>query len=303
MVNPPKAAFTLVELLVAMAIFAILLLLTLNVIDHTGSLSSGTMAKMEAARVARESLDLISRDLSGALLPYDRGASNSLQLIANPADLAAAYAQPHSLFWQAPLSRSADQGNLAMVGYFVLREPATDSRRSRFQLRRLYVEQADSNRFAALATNAKWYDELAPIFAASDESTANPQGYKGWVADGVLGIWIRCLDSQGAPILTNAAGAALQGRFDSRKAYRSTGYRFPASQFSALPPFVEVGLVTCSPSDVQRIKIIPSSGQSMDPDNFYQDLNTFVSDVRRQNPGVKTVSAYTRIIPLLTADH
>ncbi len=56
-----SGAFTLIELLVGLAIFSMLLLLIFNVIERTGALSSGSMSRMEAARVARECFDLVTR--------------------------------------------------------------------------------------------------------------------------------------------------------------------------------------------------------------------------------------------------
>jgi prepilin-type N-terminal cleavage/methylation domain-containing protein len=299
-----KKAFTLVELLVAMAIFSILMVMIVQVIERTGTLSTGSIAKMEAARVARECLDLMGRDLSGSMLPYERTSTNSLQFLASPPDLDSDYANPHSLFWQAPLSRSSDRGNLALVGYFVQRSLAADPTQNRFQLRRLFVDQSDATNFDRLfgSGGTAWYRDLAPDFAPASESPENALDYKGWVADGVLGLWIRCLDSNGEPITLSGAGESLGSSFDSRKAYQGSRHRYPATGYSALPSLVEVGLVTCSPSDIKKITTLPSSSSSGDPDRFYEDMNTFVAEVQRENPGAKTVSAHTRIIPLLTAD-
>lgn len=299
-----RRGFTLIELLAGVAVLSLLLLLIFNVIDRTGSLSSGSMSKMEAARIARECFDLIGRDLSGAQLPYNRSATNSLQFLVNPADLESSYANPHSFFWQAPLASSLENGNLAMAGYFVLREVASDPKQNRFQLRRLYVEQSDTNRFDRLSTNGgtAWYRSLAPEFAPATESPQNAQDYKGWVADGVLGLWVRCLDAKGSPIKLSAAGADLQSSFDSRKAFQSDRNRYPATDFSALPAFVEVGMVTCSPSDSRKITKFPSSVSSGNPDRFYQDLNAFSSALQADNPGAKSIMVSVRIIPILTAD-
>jgi len=298
-----RRGFTLVELVVAMAIFSILLVMIVNVIDRTGTLSSGSIAKMEASRVARECLDLISRDLAAPLLPYDRASAKSLQFVASPTDLQADYANPHALFWQAPLSRVSGKGNLALVGYFALRSVASDPKQNRFQLRRLHVDQSDAVNFDLLFSGTdNWYRTLAPEFAPASESPENGESYKGWVADGVLGIWVRCLDSRGGPIKLSGSGQALGSSFDSRKAFQASRHRYPGSGFSALPSMVEVGLVTCSPSDIRRITKLPGTSSSGDPDKFYTDINGFVNEVQKDNPGAKTVAAYTRKIPILTAD-
>jgi len=298
--------FTLLELIVAMAVFSMLLVLTLSVIGQAGTLSSGSMAKMEAAKVARECLDLIHRDLSPAMLPYNRTSTNSLQLLASPANLAAAYANPHSLFWQAPLARVPAKGNLSSVGYFVERSLGASPEENRFQLRRLYVNQSDAGNYDLLFSTPDWYQALAPGFATPPRTSPSgdpdaDQNYKGWVADGVLGLWVRCLDSSRTPITTNAAGQLTGFSFNSRQAYQTGSQRYPASGFSALPPFIEIGLVTCSPSDIRRIKTFPPIAQTNQPANFYQDMNNFVTGIQSLNPGAKTISAYTRIIPILAA--
>ncbi len=300
-----SGAFTLIELLAGVAVFSLVLVLIFNVIERTGALSSGSMSRMEAARIARECFDLIGRDLSGAQLPYNRAATNSLQFLVNPADLDTAYANPHSIFWQAPLAGSSENGNLAMAGYFVQREVVTaDPKQNRFQLRRLYVEQSDTNRFGLLSTNGgtPWYEALAPEFAPTSESPQTAQNFKGWVADGVLGLWVRCLDAKGNPIKLSAAGTDLRASFDSRKAFQTDRNRYPSKDFSALPAFVEVGMVTCSPSDVRKITRLPASGTSRTPDTFYQDLNAFASALQTDNPGAKSITVSVRLIPILTAD-
>jgi prepilin-type N-terminal cleavage/methylation domain-containing protein len=297
--------FSLLELLVAMAVFSVLLVLTLNVIERAGSLSAGSMAKMESTRVARECLDLIHRDLSSVMLPYNRTSTKSLQLLVSPSKLDAAYANPHSLFWQAPLSRDFNKGTLPLVGYFVQRSMGATPEDNRFQLRRLFVEESNREDYSLLSTKADWYRELAPDFAASggaavSEDSDATSGYKGWVADGVLGLWIRCLESPETPITKNAAGENTGFSFDSRQAYQSSTGNYSIN-FSALPPFIEIGLVTCSPSDVRRINTIPSLAPGDEPADFHKNISDFVTEIQNKNPRAKTISAYTRIIPILTA--
>jgi len=300
-----SSGFTLIELLAGVAVLSMLLLLIFNVIDRTGTLSSGSMSRMEAARIARECFDLIGRDLSGAQLPYNRAATDSLQFLVNPANIDPSYANPHSLFWQAPLASSSENGNLAMAGYFVLREVVeSNPKENRFQLRRLYVEQSDANRFNLLSASGgtPWYEALIPEFAPATESTENAQSYKGWVADGVLGLWVRCLDAKGNPIKLSASGADFHSSFDSRKAFQTDHNHYPSTNFSALPAFVEIGMVTCSPSDARKITKLPTSSSSGNPDSFYQDLTAFSSRVQADNPGAKSITVSARLIPILTAD-
>ena len=130
--------------------------------------------------------------------------------------------------------------------------------------------------------SASNYEKFAPPDAATDDQNAQ----QGWVADGVLGMWVQCLDS---------AGASISGgdRYDSRAVkygLTTNGVNqytnvYPAGYAcSRLPAFVEVTLVCVAPRDISRLGSLPTTTNAA----------SFEDAVRSNNPGVKSVSTFTR---------
>ena len=287
--------FTILELLVAGALFLMLLTLLLGVMSSTSSISSKAAGQIEATRTARESLDLIGRDIASAALPFSRANTNSLQFVVNSSNFF------NSMFWQSPVVRDATMGNLAIVGYFVLRDlqPAANSQNSRFQLRRVYIDPGSSNgNYTIYNTNntpwltASTYSDFGPATAALDNTNA----LKGWLADGVLGMWVRCLDKTGGVIASPYdSRAAKYGATNWTNAYPST---FP---YARLPAFVEVALVCVAPREVVRIKTLPANTLT-NQTNFEAGVTAYVDQVRAQNPGVKSIMSFSRKFRIYNSD-
>jgi len=301
-----RRAFTLIELLVAMTIFSILGMLIFVAMDRTASLSTQARERIEAGRVSQECLDLIGRDLSKATIAYDRTASNSLQLQVNPPSLDDRYANPSAILWQAPVARSTAQGNLAIIGYFALRDLQADPANNRLQLRRLYVEPDAASDYKIYSSTDWHASDLLEKFAPNSGADDDANGHRGWVADGVLGLWVRCLDASGNPITKTANGTLTGNSFDSRQAFSSgapDNRIYPTSStYSALPAFVEVGIVTCSPRDMKRIGSLPAYPANHGPETFYEDMAAFVEQARASNPQAKSINGFSRKIHLYAAD-
>lgn len=328
---PARRGFTLIELIAAIAILAVMGVLILSVISSTSNVASQTAARLDANRVARECLDLIGHDLGGIRTPYARasvttavptGMTNGLQMSVNPATVNAKFRHPHSFFWQTAGSRNTRFGNLAVVGYFVLQDIQSDPKNSRLQLRRLHVEPDDpdatSSDYRIYTNPTDWHpDALLEKFAPGDAATDNANGQRGWVADGVLAMWIRSLDPQGNPITVDAAGGSSSYAFDSRRAYAYTTNGttvYPAGKHlagtslnprgydpaAAVPAFLEVGLVCVAPRDVKNIKELPAT-TATNPTNFHTEIQNFADAVRAQNPQVKSVESFTRKYRLFPA--
>ncbi|MEO7934190.1 MAG: prepilin-type N-terminal cleavage/methylation domain-containing protein [Chthoniobacterales bacterium] len=299
--RPPQEneGFTLIEVLVASTIFLLLAVLLASVVEGVGRVSSQASTRLEVERISREAFDLIGRDIAIASLPWSRSATNSLQFISNPDGLAGELCQPHSIFWQAPLAHggAATNGNLAIVGYCVLSDLQANGSQSRFQLRRVFI----SPEVAGASSNYLIYDKpnewITPTivreFAPQSAQTDKDDAYKGWIADGVLAMWVRCLDRTGNPIVLNAAGSTAGYHFDSRAGYRSDGINRYPSGYLTLPPFVEIALVCVAPTDVLRIVSLPPTGATS-PSSFELETNAFADAVRQANPGVKSLRVFTR---------
>ncbi len=289
-----RGGFTILELLVASALFMMVLALLLGVMSSTSSISSKATGQIEATRIARESLDLIGRDISSASLPWSRTNANSLQFVVNSSNFF------NSMFWQAPVVRGATMGNLAIVGYFVIRDLQTaDTRNSRFQLRRVYIDPSSTNGDYNIynTNNSPWltgstYSDFGPATAALDNQNAQ----KGWVADGVLGMWVRCLDK---------TGGVIASPYDSRSArYGATNWTnsYPSTYpYSRLPAFVEVALVCVAPREIARVNSLPANTLT-DPADFEGGVTAYVNQLRGQNPGLKGVTSFTRKFRIYNSD-
>ncbi len=149
-------------------------------------------------------------------------------------------------------------------------------------------------------------DNFAPTTSASDFSNAE----EGWVADGVLGLWVRCLDKLNNPITVNSAGSIINSSsvntYDSRSAYKQVGnqttsYYSYSTNFCALPAYVEVSMACVSPAEVVRITSLPKTPTS-NAINFDAPIDAYVQSVMASNPGVKSVTKFSRIFRLYESD-
>ncbi|PTY00986.1 hypothetical protein DB346_15390 [Verrucomicrobia bacterium LW23] len=299
-------AFTLIELMVVSLMMIILLGILFSVISNTTSVISRATEQIDVTRVARESLDLIGRDISKAALPWSRTSTASLQFLLNPTGAPANTANPDSFFWQAPVARNDGRGNMAIIGYFVLRDLQTaNPANSRLQLRRVYIEAQTSTgtanpEYTIYSNPSNWispalFNNFAPATAADDNIAAQ----KGWVADGVLGIWVRLLDRTGTPLTAVA--------FDSRKASTtfldktSTNQLIYPTNYSVLPSFVEVSMVCVAPRQVVRIKSLPAAPAS-NPTNFDAPIASYMQQVKAANPGIDSINTFSRKFRILRGD-
>ena len=141
--QPSETGFSLVEILVSMALLTLLLAVLVSVTDSTRRTWSYTTSKIEQFRDAREAFEAISRRLSQATLntywDYDRdaagnlllGSTNSyirqseLRFISGPSLLAANTHPTHAIFFQASLGYVEGQAYINMEnllntwGYYI----------------------------------------------------------------------------------------------------------------------------------------------------------------------------------------
>jgi prepilin-type N-terminal cleavage/methylation domain-containing protein len=192
---PGRRAFTLVEMLVAMALFALLTVVLMYVSTATASVWIKGQQTVEVNQSARAALDLITRELSRANLSTSSENANTdstLQFIQNPTLPISANrkANTDSLFWQAPLASTIKGGN-SIVGYFI---------DSNYQLRRLCIQPDNTAYYflpQGISPTPLWLNGSSNPnmgLAFADPSVCST------VADGALGLWIRCLDTEGNPI-------------------------------------------------------------------------------------------------------
>jgi uncharacterized protein (TIGR02599 family) len=162
--RPGRCGFSLLEVLVAFAVLAIIMVLLLSITDVTARTWRGVTGKMQAFEDARAAFDRISTLLGQATLKpywdYDNLTNptkyervSELQFLSLPMarmGLDAAKFPAHGLFFQAPTGKVADKsdfGNLPLLlnayGFFVEYGPddrpdwlpASVSTRHRFRLK------------------------------------------------------------------------------------------------------------------------------------------------------------------------
>lgn len=138
--NGPRKAFSLLEILVAIAILSMLLILLSSLASLTSNTYTRTIGKLQSFEAARAAFDMVTRTLSKATLLSQLGYNNPTSptgfelrsdlhyISGSQTDLGIAKtgtALSHGVFFQAPLglATTADLQNasalLSAVGYFI----------------------------------------------------------------------------------------------------------------------------------------------------------------------------------------
>lgn len=208
-------AFTIVEMLVATAVFMLMVVLLVSVVSQINSAWQQTDGQKSRRQSARTLLDLITRDLQSSLAPVDSANASKLSFVKNPTSFGFSDNHKDSLFWNTSSPRVRSVSDIMTVGYFV-RQTSKGS-----DLCRLQVSGAVSD---------VWGDagNLAPADAPND--------FRGLVAEGVLAMFVT---------LYNKDGTVLAAPGES--------YPPNASNSVQLPYAVDVALVIADPRTVTRM--------------------------------------------------
>lgn len=293
----PLLGFSLVEVLIAITILSFLVvLLSLLVSGVSRAWTSGDQ-QAETFQNGRAILDLISRDLSQAVI------SPRLQCIQNPGSLdtlltgsTTQVVNSDAIFLQT-ISSSDPLGNVNEVGYYLTHR--TDSAgNDHFELKRLFVPPTDPSQPAGtIQPNPAYhiYDSPSPVVYNTSATSIMPpwinlngttfsgstrkdfEYFSSTVSDGVIGLWIRCLDGNGDPIpwLSGADGNTAPIKFNSTAHFQpsipgqaaSFKYTSPTTtaQASLLPPVAEITVITLDSRAFGRRPAIPSIPASANP--------------------------------------
>lgn len=270
-------SFSLVEMMVALAAFAILTLLLASSLSALMGEWTFGQAKNERRNSGQAALDRIARDLRQMSLPAARYNSNSLQFIINPPNLPTTYMLPQAAFWQAPVSTdgasSTSTGNLAVVGYFVQWINGAPC------LSRLLVNPSSSAYYSIYSSPTSWITDNILTNSAPATPTS---GYAGLLANNVLGLWFQALDGQGKPI--RQATSSIQGEaFDSRQSYAFTNYLYTNSgnpimatnQAPSLPCAVQVAIIVLDSRTAKHLTGSEKPAAGSLTGDFWGDVQTF----------------------------
>ena len=203
-----KSAFTLLEVLVATAILVVIVALLASLLGAGQNslirIDGGARQRQEAMAV----LNMISSELRSSIAApvhldeFAHPGTRRAELLINPPLLGSDLLNPGAIFWQS-FSMIGD-GTPSLVGYF-LRWDTSQAGAPRPLLCRFQLESAraglELDRLRNGTQDRTWIDEtvaenIAPGTAAN--------GFQGWVADYVIGFFVRALDPTGDTIAFQA---------------------------------------------------------------------------------------------------
>lgn len=225
------AGFSLIELLVAVAVLSIMLLMLAEMTGTVADTWAKGEARIESYQSARAALELMTREMTPAVVD-----TRTQFVVAKDVDLGQAGARnvaPDSpvILWMAPLG---EQGDLRCVGYYLYR----DEERQFYRLKRIYVRSdnedgyfplkhdvGDARRdgnFSTSEEDADWFFRNWDAAAFDEENPSNDKVVVSTAADGVVAFWIQPIDLLGNPIPWVSQSSPPHVRSDL--IYNSSGY-------------------------------------------------------------------------------
>lgn len=175
--RPSQAAFTLIEILTATAVFAMMMVLLFSALTHVNGVWQQADGQKTRRQNARILLDTMARDLQAAVIPMGTNAATPILFQMNPGG-PDPDTRGDALYWQVASSFRRNGNDIGTVGYYV--SPANDT----LALCRLYTN-------APVADPWTYRNTLAP---------ATPPDYEGLLAENVLAMFVTLYDKSGAVI-------------------------------------------------------------------------------------------------------
>lgn len=301
---PRRSAFTIVEVLVAIAMLSFLIILLSSLVDGVSRAWTSGDRQAETFQNGRAILDLISRDLSQAVI------SPRLQFIQDPGSLnnlltnsTIQVANSDAIFFQT-VSSGDPLSNIAEVGYY-LTDRSDSSGNHYFELKRFFVPPTDPTKLpgqvqpnpafhindspspviyntAATSIMPSWINLNGTTFSGSTQKDF--EYFSNTVSSGVVALWLRPLDGNGDPIawLSSADGQTNPIKFNSTAHFQpsnpasttttatSLKYTSPTTtaQANLLPSAVEITVITLDSRAFARKPVIPPMPAAFGPDDI-----------------------------------
>ncbi len=278
-----RRAFTIVELLVATAVLAMIVAFLGTMTSNVSKVWTTGNAQIDRRRNVRAIVDLISADLKGAMLPVDPAVEPTkpnLQFVLNPGGISLDFKNPDAIFWQSPVASDQSRGDIAEVGYFV-KWDGLETENPRAKLCRLFVNPSDTENFRIYSDRKAWLNDqvIRAVAPANNEQNKEGElaGWRGLVADDVIGFWARWKDGANKQVTT----------YDSRTTL-------------ALPKVVEVSVVQLDSQAAGRVtpalqaRIAELAGESTDATHFIQQFRN-VPEFAGLYGGARAMSASVRL--------
>ena len=284
---PGEQGFSLVEVLVAMAVFSLLLVLLANAGNSTLQIWSRARGQISSFQSARDTFESLTRKLSQATLNtywgYDNATNptqylrrSELQFVCGPASalLGAGYGPTDAAFFQSPSGYSLNATNrplnqlLNSCGYFIQ-----------------FVSD-QTNRPGFVNSPARWRYRLMELVQPTEEMTVHEQrGTKDWyqtavaagepwpVADNIIAMIIR-------PLRSRADATSQNREITTDYAYdTSAGNSSTTTTANQLPPLLGVTLVAIDEASADRITK-GSTPPAWVTSDLFTDTSKFDADLK-----------------------
>ncbi len=228
-------SFTLVEMLVAVAIFSLLALVICGVLGQFNNAWTKSSGQNERQQNGRALLNFLAQNIEQAMMPLN-GATNSLQFVIDSANLPAAYGNRDSIFFQAPVATDGSAGEVAEVGYFVQWQPNNTA-----QLCRFLVNPTDTANYQIYTNTSSW---LSQGIVQEIAGGAAP-GYAGLLGENVIGLWINAYVRS---VTNGVTDFNVVNQYDSR------------TNNSTLPVMVDISILALDSVTAKRLSSASVTG-------------------------------------------
>jgi prepilin-type N-terminal cleavage/methylation domain-containing protein len=290
--------FSLIELLVAIAVLSIMLLMLAEMTGTVADTWARGESRIETYQSARAALELMTREMTPAVV------DTRTQFVVMPVEElekgGATNLAPETqvALWMAPLG---EQGDLRCVGYYLYR----DDMKRFYRLKRIYIKSAydDSNDqrvdyfplkqavgdarrgerdYSTSPSDADWFTDNWDALAFDDQDPTNEKVVVSAVADGVVAFWVQPLDLLGNPIpwvsestpphveskmIFNSSGFFLQATSVPFEDGTTTKYLAPEDNVMRairVPAAVDITLVTLDRRTLARMPPVPTQQNVLD---------------------------------------
>jgi type II secretory pathway pseudopilin PulG len=285
-------AFTLVELLVSVALLTFLMLVLAGVTESASRAWREGQSRTETFQSARTSLEIIARELAPALV------DTRMQFVVAPDSVLtqaeAAHVTPNTpvLLWMAPLG---EDGALRCVGYYLYRDearkfhrlkrifiaPPTTAKPSPYFPRMINPNNPRDPELRTSPTDAKWFTRSWKAETFDEENAHNAEAVVSSAADGVVAFWVQCIDALGNPVPLlskssthptselqyNSAAyfqAATTAPFDGGNSFQYLAASPQAMKANRVPAAIDLTIVTIDSRSLARGLMIPAQVNSYD---------------------------------------
>lgn len=321
-------AFTLVELLVSMAVLSVLMLVVVQVTNHTNSLWRTTTSKVDQFREATDAFEAMERNLAQATLntyldyyddkgdrrtsanaasfvPARYGRYSDLRFQTGPAHVLLNGEEDvhpgHAVFFMAPLGFTYSSANdglnelLNTWGYYLEYRPDTD--------KPSFIGGEDRYRFRLMEFMLP--TEALRVYNEPNSWINAVQGgvNSHVVASNIIALVVLPkLPSKGSITNTSvdAGGSKLAPlyAYDSNTKGQGTGSNPDLNSLHQLPPIVEITMVAIAESSAALLdngEVPPDFGldnlfQSSDPEQRREDLQTLQNTLVSMNVSFRVFS-------------